>query len=169
MPCAGADLPLTVRRRRPRFVDGDLHLLAATPPAEAWAGLGDAALVKEAEVERVAPGDQGVGVDLVVVCVADVQLMEPSWDVEGHVRVPPLVILRERPGQHADGSGGQNGRRSPLVSVPQFSSAPLDASKSRIPSGRARSTSVPPPRRASTMFIGGLLMNCATTRLAGLW
>src|SRR5207245_5022163 len=250
MPRAGADLSLAVRRRGPRLVDGDLHLLAAAPPAEAWAGFSDAALVKEADVERVAPGDQGVGIDLIVVCVADVQLLQPGRDVEGHVLVPPLVILRERPREDAVGSGGRSGRRSPLASVPQFSAAPLDASKSRIPSGRARrktrvpgsgrtsgpvltfsrtspsvtltitslprgsdtstsagcapgagvssswiasgrsptltpslaatpcgastrqspaSTSAPPSRRASTMFMGGLPMNCATNRFAGRW
>src|SRR5437660_7304583 len=73
MPAARADLALAVWRRGPRLVDGECHLLAATPSAESQAALGDSPLIEETDIERVATTKRRVGVDLVVVRVADVK------------------------------------------------------------------------------------------------
>src|SRR5437667_170101 len=75
----------------------------AAPPAKAWASLGDAALVEETDVERVTAGDQWVGIDPVGISIADVELTNPVRNVERHVRVTALVILREGPAQDAVG------------------------------------------------------------------
>src|SRR6266513_1048959 len=53
MPTARLDLAFAVGRRGPRLVDGEFHLLAAAPSAESRGALGNSALVKKTDVERV--------------------------------------------------------------------------------------------------------------------
>src|SRR3990170_8503598 len=82
VPRTRCDRPGRIRRRCPVRVDGELELVAAAPATEARASRGDAALVEEADVERVPAGDGGVGVDAVAVRVAQVQLAATSRHVE---------------------------------------------------------------------------------------
>src|SRR5438093_4602584 len=97
VPAARADRPLAVGRSRPRLVDRELHLVAAAPPAESGAPLGDATFVEHSDIERVATADRRVGVDLIAVRVAHVDLPHTSRNVEGHVRVAALVYPLESP------------------------------------------------------------------------
>jgi hypothetical protein len=129
VPRTGPDLSLSVRRRRPTFVDRELHLVAAAPAAKTGAALGDAALVEEADVQGVAAADERVGVDLIAIGVADVELPQPRGHCERNMRVAALVIFLEPPRER------ERGRRQVRR---QFSAAPLDASKTRTPSGAAR-------------------------------
>src|SRR5438309_1740806 len=242
VPAARADRPVAVGRSGPRLVDGQFHLLAAAPSAEPRAALRDSPLIKETDVERVPTAQRRIEIDLIVIRVPDVNLLPTCRHVERHVRIATLVILFEVP--------MQNEVRLRELLRGQFRAAPLEASKTRTPSGRARkktgvpgsgrtsgpvrtlrrtspiftftmtslpsgsetstsagwdpkagarsrsiasgrsptlipslpatprgastrqppvSTSASPSRLASTMFIGGLPMNCATKRFAGRW
>src|SRR6266550_2787566 len=67
------------------------------------------------------------------------------------------------PGAGVSSSSIASGRSPTLT--PSLPETPCGASTRQSPG----STSAPPSRRASTMFIGGLPMNCATKRLAGRW
>src|SRR6266576_6939834 len=67
VPTARLDLAFAVGRRGPRLVDGEFHLLAAAPPAESGAALGNSALVKKTDVERVPATERRVGIDLIVI------------------------------------------------------------------------------------------------------
>src|SRR5438445_3187390 len=142
VPAARFDLALAVGRSGPGLVDGECHLLAAAPSAESRAAFGDSALVKEADVERVPATERRIGIDLIVVRVPDVNLPTTCRHIERHVRITTLVILSKVP--------MQNEVRLRELLRAQFRAAPLEASKTRTPSGRARKkTAVPGSGRTS--------------------
>jgi hypothetical protein len=95
MPSAGADPSRTVGWRGPRLVDRELELVRAAPAAKAGASPRDAALVEEPDVQRVPAGDGWIGIDAVVVAVANVDLPSARRHRERHVRIAALVVAIE--------------------------------------------------------------------------
>src|SRR6202022_1847732 len=97
---------------------------------------------KETDVERVSATERRIGIDLIVVRVSDVHLPTACGHVERRVRITTLVIFFEVPMQNEIRLGER--LRG------QFRAAPLEASKTRTPSGRARrKTGVPGSGRTS--------------------
>src|SRR6266508_1533793 len=138
VPRARADRLGAVRRRRPPGVDGEGHLLAAAPAAIPARAGRVAPLVEEPDVERVAAGDERVGVDLVGVLVPHVDLPRARGDLERQMEVALDVTRLVAAGEDDVGR------------APHAMAAPLSGSKSTRSRGSTRRwTCVPAVGRTS--------------------